>query len=427
MSDDAVAVEVAGPETPDVTVEATPTEPQAEVNAPSTVSETETVAKPDEAPKRKSLGDIRKAARERARDRARSERAKQQPRTEDRTRFATAPESQPEEQVAEAAAPSEDEAAAADTVAEGYVRIEIPEDHPLRAQGRSHWDVREGDDERDLRAALNQWTRRAQLEESENAQKALQEQLEQEQIARLQLQARLDATSNIQPQADTGLQHFMEDLKTAYKDQPELIQTIEQALVAKQQAEVAKAQREAEETALLARSGAQLAQQVAATAPQNYPLWAQTGEIGPRVRQGLMEYASLVDARNAQLVSLGQRPQPANRAEFDRYLQNTYLQDPRIKDQMQKAQNERRARRDAEVREEARRELAAEQQRKAEEAQARHATRPPSPGMAVPGLQAARPDPTADRLEALKQAPAGGSRLKMIRESVRARTRGQQQ
>lgn len=146
------------------------------------------------------------------------ERVEAQPRTESGkfTKEATAEAAEAAETVTppEAGGPAPGEPtpeAAVEPPAEGMVRIELPEGHPLREQGRTYHDVPEGE-ERQWREVINGATRRKEVEE---AQKQLQER--DRQLAELRRQALL-RDAEVRFQQEKGSEFWTAEHQQKYQN-----------------------------------------------------------------------------------------------------------------------------------------------------------------------------------------------------------------
>lgn len=150
---------------------AAPAEPAAQPNPNETATERKVSGRNAAHARGERLIADRQAAREaRARAQAQSERASEQPRAADGT-FTEAERAAEAARVAASAAdPNAVPATGAGTEPkavsgppEGMVRVDLPEGHPLREQGRTHFDVPAAD-ELHQRALVNAVTRRAEVE-----------------------------------------------------------------------------------------------------------------------------------------------------------------------------------------------------------------------------------------------------------------------
>lgn len=407
----------------------TPAEAPVEKTAPKVVEkesatkeaqQVEASKEPEEEKKgRRSRNDIRKAMKDRLQKRqADAERTMEgddRPRDEHGRFLPKEDVPKQEGEVADAADPSKGQESAA-KVADGRVRIDLPADHPLRDEGQTHIEV-SPDNERTMRAALNQWTRRSELEEAKK-------QVAQERQLRMQVMAEIEATKAKQTQGQVPhLEHFLADLREAYGEQPELVKAIEQGLQANEKQKEQQYRQQAVQRIQMQQEATQFGRTIEASAPAEYPMWAQTGELRTRINQALIHYGDFVDARNEKLAQAGRPLSRVDKAEFDSWLRLQYQQDPRVQKTVREFQNKRRASLEQNIREEERTRLLEEQQKKAAEVQSRHGRRPPHPSGAVPGLQARTTDTADERQDALRNAKPGGQRLKQIRQSVRDRVR----
>lgn len=105
---------------------------------------------------------------------------------------------------APAEAPPAEDAKVDDALPSGYVRVEIPEGHPLRERGKTHLTTAEGD-AAETRAVLNQWRKNSEIEA---AQKAVRE----------AERSRLAAEADAQFWREQGQQFFGPDFDVQYKD-----------------------------------------------------------------------------------------------------------------------------------------------------------------------------------------------------------------
>lgn len=430
MSEETVAVEVAGSGTDAAPIES----PQ---SAPEQPKAEKAQEQPKEQPKKPpSHLSRRDQARHNARERARAAQeaqSKQEPQEstgeqprDDRGRFQAKAENQQEQRGAVSPTASEtpgNETPAASPVAEGFVRIEIPKDHPLREQGRTHWDVR-SEDERDLRAALNQWTRRSEKEEAEKLQKQFEQRLEQERIQRLRVQAELEAMKAGVPSLENNpdLDAALKDIERAWGGQkPEVVEFMKNAV----REQFAREQQAAHEAAFsrvqMGETTDRFLSTVQTSAAQQFPVWNQTGELNARMSQALGQYGDMVDARNAQLAQMGRPHQPPSADEFFRYVRTSYVGDARVQKQIQDMKNKREAELRERIRQEERKKLQEAQAQKRQEVEKRHSTRPPAPsGQLHRAHQTSGEDDSFD----LRKVPVA-QRGKALRERVKARMRGE--
>ena len=239
-------------------------------------------------------------------------------------RPAAAPETPP------AAAPEPGETPGAETppaapVAAGQIRIDLPESHPLREQGLSHIDVPEGS-ETQLRATINSWTRRADVERANDARKAAANEATRYklQVARLEAEAELRRSGALNQFDDPQLQKMLAD---ADAHDPERAKLLREGIEAQKRALVQQAVGNAERDVRDTQEATEFLDDFGAKAPALYAVWHGQGEayFKQRVAPVLGEYGRRVDAR----IEAGGAG--ASVSEFTKYLDHYYAQDPQVR------------------------------------------------------------------------------------------------
>lgn len=297
---------------------------------------------------------------------------------------------------------------------EKLVTIPLDPSHPLWDQG-----IRELKDvpahlEREVRTMANAVIRKS---EAEAAQKAAQAAQKEAALLRAKMEMLQDGTlQNLD--ANPEVQALLADIERAYPEQAEVAQAAFAALQAqKRQAKEAELNSKVEREFV----GRSFITEVQANATRQYPVWAQSGELAPKMQNAMAQYGDYVDARNANLTALGKPESQPSVKEFFNWVDSNYVRDPRVQKQLAEFQGSHTKK----VSESAATKAAAaersriaqmEKQRLSEAAQ-RHSTRPPAPVPA--GVRGAV---VGDR--GAQQSPAAthhGTRQRDLRAQVRAR------
>lgn len=335
---------------------------------------------------------------------ATSELSEERPRDE-QGRFIKKEETAPSDA---AATSSEDEASSPPaTEVPGFVRIELPPEHPLRERGIDHVVAPESA-VREHRALLNQWVTRSQVQQYESRLNQMEE-------ANVRLQAELEAVRKsgpqLDPEKDPITQRLLDDIDRKYS--PEMAKRVKDALVANSSAGVDESAVEAELE--IRRSGRAFMQEVATGAIQQFPLWAQNGQLQQRVGSAMVEYGKHIDAQNAVRKNQGQPLLKPDAGQFFGWLQGAYRKDPAVQQHLEATRAKEAEETRARIREEERAKLAEVERKRLEEQQSRHRTRPPG----VPPVGPKGTRSTDAEVDIRKMTP--DERKKHMRDRARAR------
>lgn len=292
---------------------------------------------------------------------------------------------------------------------EGFVRIEVPEGHEWRrAGGQPHYDVPAAS-EQFFRTALNNATRRSDVERLETA-------LQEAEKRNIELAARTELARQgllRDPENDPALQGFLEDVKAKY---PELYEQVKTGLKNGPEAlvhdRVRQGMSEYEQT--------RKAQTFVSTLEspqvrQKYGVWSDA-EFRQALAKHLPTYGDECDRR-------GVTP---DLNEFLQRLDVRYVHDPRVVQQIETHREQQERQRREALRAEVRAELEAEQAKKAagEEVQDRHRTVRGVGRLAAAGRKNADPAiPTLSADEQLDSLPPS-ERRQALRQRARARAAG---
>ena len=332
------------------TPEATPTEvPEATETEPT--EETRVTPKPGVVPRQQARDALKETVKRFEKSQSRDEQGK----------FTTEPTT---EQPASTETPATEEGAettpdatpieATPAVAEGHVRIELEEGHPLRDQGTTHLDVLEAN-ERAVRSLINNPTRRSEVESAKAAADtaAAEAATLRRQLARREAEVNLVRSGELDNLTDPKLQEMLED---AERHNPELAKVLREGIDAKRREVIQQHGDHAEQEARDAEEGDVFLTTLRNDAPTHYKVWADKGVFRDRVAQVIGQYGDTVDARMA---AGGQGP---DIKEFYRdYLDPHYVRDPDVQTMLKEhrqteedrirdeAGREARAARDAEL------------------------------------------------------------------------------
>ena len=282
------------------------------------------------------------------------------------------------------------------------MRIPLPEGHPLRARGMEQVDVPEGH-EREYRAILNQWTTRSQVSELEDEVVRL----------RAQLEARQKSPPP-NPLDDPTYQRLLDDIDRKYK--PEMAQEIKDALRAKWEQGAQPDTAAIEATVAINRQAREFQTEVQSRAAAQYPMWAEQGELGPRMQQHIVAYGDWLDSENQRRFEAKQPPLRPDPGQFFEWVNQTYLKDPRVQAQVRQARTRQQQEALEKARQEERERLRKEEEAKLAEQRQRHRGRPP--GVPVAGPRGARAQDAAPEVDLKALGPAG------IRKHAKSIARG---
>lgn len=258
-------------------------------------------------------------------------------------------------------------------VAEGFKRIDLPEGHPLREQGRTFIDM-PAETEEASRALVNSWTRRSDVDRANAAAQAAQQETVQlrRQVARLEAEAELRTSGELDKAVDPQLVALLQQAEQ--HGSPEQVKALQDAINAQRQAAINAKGSEAEQAAQDYETGAQFLRGVFEASPERYHLWYGQGEPGFRAQIApiIAAYGRHVDQRMAQ----GGGGPDLN--EFFGWVDQQYIRDPSVRAAVQRYNQEQqeaiRQQGEQAGREARDKELQAERREAAE----RHGRRPPS-------------------------------------------------
>ena len=308
------------------------------------------------------------------------------------------------ETAAAPAAASDADGAKAATPAAGPVSIELPENHPLRAQGITKLENVPPHLELHLRALVKADTRRRDVEESKTALTAVQEE-------NVRLKARLETLTGPDKKSlldDPKTQQLLAQVKEHYPEQHDLIveglkKKDEEKVRAAEEAAVAQAGEGVEAQQFLMKVGEQ--------APTKYPVWLQSGELANRMRNAAVQYADYVDTRNETMAKQGRPKVRATAEEFFSWVDTNYVRDARVQQSLEQAHTARvnaEANRAAQIE---RQRLADAEKQRLKDAGQRHSARPPAP----PAVR------TQGQATDQKAVVPHGNRQRATREALRER------
>ena len=269
-------------------------------------------------------------------------------------------------------------------VAEGYARIDLPENHPLRSDERQYLDVLSTDEEV-FKSTINAWPQQEALQRAEAARQEADQQMVQlrQQLAIAQAQASAHQSEELRALEDAKLQRMLKQAEVA---DPERGKMLREGIEAKRQLLMQQAAWAANQQAQNHHIANQFLNGLKERAPGHYRVWGNDGEfaIQQRMQPLLAAYGAVVDNR----MKTG-GPGPNLDEFFSNWVDPQYVQDPRV----QQAINAAREKQESNVAQ-------------------RHATRPPGFAVTAPGSSQ---QPPADSLAALKT----GDRRRTLREIAR--------
>jgi hypothetical protein len=243
-------------------------------------------------------------------------------------------------------APATEGTQTAAPVAEGFVRIDLEEGHPLREQGRTYLDVPAGI-ERDIRTLANSPVRRKELERAEHQRARLE-------AENAQLRERLAeaaARSEVgDPLSDPKSKRLYDDIKAKYGE--DKAEEYRAGLQARTEQQVGERRRELIRSQEMYAAGEAFRAELIQRAPQEFHLWGD--QIRDRLAPHLEAYAEAVDSGKITSPSVD---------DFFVRVRAAYLADPTVS----AAVREWRQRRDQQLREEAAAEARKQVEREAKE------------------------------------------------------------
>ena len=377
-------------------VEQTPEVSVSEAEAPaSTEAEAPASPKSRNEAKNAMLERIAKAAKDAARDQPRDEQGRFTEEEVEQEEVATDAADTPVATGTESTEEAVDPAAP--------VSIELPEGHPLRAQGLDKLDGVPQNLERHIRALINGQARRSEVESANNRLDAATEE-------NVRLRARLEALEarNSEPE-DPKRQQLLAQVKEHYPEQYEELQA---ALASKDEARIREAEEAAVQTKLLEQQAVGFLTSVRNVAPGKYPVWAQSGELAQRMQTAVAQYGDYVDIRNKTRTQQGLPTVPATDREFFSWVDTHYVQDPRVQQQLKGAAEKRISAEAQKVAAAERAKMAKAEQERLKEAAQRHSSAAPVP-------QAVKTHGTTAPTESSNVAH--GNRKNAIRDRIRER------
>ena len=256
-------------------------------------------------------------------------------------------------------------------VAEGHVRIELEEGHPLREQGTTHLDVLAAN-ERDVRSLINNPTRRSEVESAKAAaEKAATEVATlRRQLARRDAEVGLVQSGELDKLTDPKLQEMLED---ADRHNPELAKVLREGIDAKRRELIRTTGDQAEQAARDDEEGEAFLTALQTEGPTLYKVWTDRGTFRERVSQVIGKYGDAVDAR---LAAGG--PGPNIREFYRDFLDPYYVRDPDVQTMLKEHRETEEQRIRNEAGQEARAARDAELETERLEAAQRHGRRPPT-------------------------------------------------
>lgn len=285
-------------------------------------------------PVRESLDRAQIRERSRARAMARAGQAEDGAQAQDRPRDAkgrflspseasgtAAPSDEPGDGVEEGTGgPEEDGGAAPESsgpaVRDGFVRIMLDEDDPLRERGKEYLDV-PAEEEQEIRSLLNRKTRHREVEQAKREARELR--------ARLKALQSSDVprwTEENQETYDDLERHYDKAAAEAYKRG--VMEEAEQA--------IENRTKEALEEEDTLENAATFLRDIQTHAPTRYAFWQADGTLSRRLAGALADYGKLVD--------LGLRKPSADH--FFRYLDEDYGRDPQVQQAIAARRTEQR-------------------------------------------------------------------------------------
>jgi len=305
--------------------------------------------------------------------------------------------------------PSED----AQDESPSVVTIPLDPSHPLYDQGIKELTDVPAHLERAMRTMANASVRRQEVEHARAAQQAAESELAM-QRARMEL---LQSGELSRVDSSPEIQALLKDVENTY---PEQAETVKAAFEALQSQAVHSKETEVQATVEREQIGRRFLTDVTTGAAQQYPVWAQSGELTERMRIAVAQYGDYVDARNSNLSSVGQQERMPTSKEFFDWVDTNYVKDPRVQTQLsdfQSKNNQKVADNSAKEAVAAeRKKLALEETDRMQDAAHRHSTKPPSPpAMRSQGtvVNAGPPNEEARRNH--------GTRQRDLRASIRQR------
>jgi hypothetical protein len=228
---------------------------------------------------------------------------------------------------AESGGEEADEVSAAPPVPEGFARIDLPDNHPLRSQGHTYIDV-PADQEEGVRAVVNDPVRRKKLERAQHDRDRLNAENAQLREKLAELKARQEVSEK---PLDPLTERLLSDIEKNYpKEQAEQVRA---ALQASTEQEVAERKRELVRQQELYAAGVEFRNQIIELAPKEFHLWGQ--DLWNRLAPHMDRYVKDVDE--------GRVEQPDINQFFDA-VRAAYLSDPAVRARVEawrKQQDER--------------------------------------------------------------------------------------
>ena len=227
---------------------------------------------------------------------------------------------------AESGEKADADSSAAAEPAEGLVRIDLPEGHPLTEQGRTFIDM-PAETEEASRALVNSWTRRSDVERANTAarEQAAEVTRLRRQVARLEAEAELRTSGELDKAVDPELQNLL--AQAQQHGTPEQVEAIQKAIDDQRQRLIDATGAQAEQAAQDQEAGAEFLRGLWAESPRLYSYWFNQGPeaFKAKVAPIIGAYGRHVDERMARG---GQGPDL--REFFGQWLDPSYAQDPQV-------------------------------------------------------------------------------------------------
>ena len=274
------------------------------------------------------------------------------------------------EKDAAAAAPTDVAAAAATQVADGHVRIELEDGHPIRDQGLTHVDVPEGL-ERVFRAAMNNPARRSEVDQARAAVRQAQTETAdmRRHVARVNAETDLIRSGGLAKLSDPKLEEM---LAQAEEHDPERAQVLREALEANRNELIRQKGDEAERDVQDEEVGREFLAGLQAEGPEHYSVWRENGVYRERIARMVGQYGDEVDRRMA---NGGAGP---SLKEFFGHVDSHYVRDPDVQAKVVQYREQQEQKIRDEAAQDGRRARDVELEQERREAAARHGRRPPT-------------------------------------------------
>lgn len=252
--------------------------------------------------------------------------------------------------------PTETPAPEPPPVPEGYVRIEVPEGHPLRTRGTHR--VVPKEDEEYFRWGMNNHVRESTAREAEQRAQELQRQLQESREQGLRHQAELNALKEQTAElyGDPKILERAKEIRETWGDED--AERYLAGALAGYQDRSAKAYEEltvAERTRVVQAEANQFTTQATELYRQRYPGWSPD-----RYRKAIVAYGAMLEANGQNAADI---------SEFQQMTDAQYYNDPQIRQRFQAYREQKQNAERETVRKEEVERLRAEQQKQREEAE----------------------------------------------------------